>query len=127
MLTQRDPVVEFYEAVQKTPSIFGRLISIADCWNPQTGRYERGLPDSHRNEEMDKALARWHHAFFVEWLSSSLAEKERDVVIYWANADSVRKQGKKLREVGEAAIPPLVRSEERALFLQDLAFIQALL
>jgi hypothetical protein len=35
--------------------------------------------------------------------------------------------GKTIRELGEAAIPPLVRAEERRFFIQDLTFIQAML
>jgi hypothetical protein len=40
---------------------------------------------------------------------------------------SNRDQGKTIRQVGEAAVPPLVRAEERKLFIQDLTFIQAML
>ena len=36
-------------------------------------------------------------------------------------------QSKTLRELGEAAMPPLVRPEERRFFIQDLTFIQATL
>jgi hypothetical protein len=76
--------------------------------------------------ETDKALARWHQSFFIDWLSQSLTEKERDVSLYWTNLggpENVRT----IREIGEAAIPPLVRAEERKFFLQDLTFIQAML
>jgi hypothetical protein len=40
----RDPIVELYELVLQTPSPFGRLIYVANLWNPQTHRYDRGLP-----------------------------------------------------------------------------------
>ena len=127
MTAQCDPVVEFYELVQGSPSVLGRLMQIAAFWNSETGRYERGLSDRYRTSEMDKALTRWHRAFFVDWLSSSLSEKERDAAVYWASSASTREPGKKLRDLGEGAIPPLVRAEERQLFLQDMAFLQALL
>lgn len=123
MTALRDPVIELYELVLRDPSVFGRLVHIAGLWNPESGRYERGLPDRFRIAGIDRALAKWHQAFFIEWLSGSLKEKERDVALYWHQ----KGRAKKLREVGEAAIPPLVRTEERALFLQDLSFIQALL
>lgn len=122
-----DPVIELYELVQKNPSIFGRLLHIAGLWNPETSRYERELPARFRGASVDQALSKWHQAFFLEWLARPLADKERDVALYWKAAGGTREQARKLRELGESAIPPLVRSEERQLFLQDLAFIQALL
>ncbi|SRR5579883_3085590 len=124
---QGNAVVELYELILKNPSLFGRLIYIAGLWNPETSRYEKGLPDRFRSSETDKALARWHHAFFIEWLSLSLTEKERDVAMCWRSLGEKGVQGKTLREMGEGAIPPLVRSEERKFFLQDLTFLQALL
>jgi hypothetical protein len=125
MVGQGNPVVELYELVLQNPSLLGRLIYISGLWNPEGSRYDKGLPDRFRGAETDKALARWHHSFFIDWLSLSLTEKERDVALYWRGAGSA--VGKSLREIGEAAIPPLVRSEERKFFLQDLTFIQALL
>ena len=126
MVGYTNPVVELYELVIQTPSLFGRLIYIAGLWNPETSRYDRGLPDRFRGVETDKALARWHQSFFIDWLSQSLTEKEKDVSLYWRNLGA-RDNGKTIREIGEAAIPPLIRSEERKFFLQDLTFIQAML
>ena len=126
MVGYTNPVVELYELVLQTPSLFGRLIYIAGLWNPETSRYDRGLPDRFRSVETDKALARWHQSFFIDWLSQSLTEKEKDVSLYWRNPGA-RENGKTLREFGEAAIPPLMRAEERKFFLQDLTFIQAML
>jgi hypothetical protein len=126
MPTLVEPAIELYELIAKNPSVFGRLIHIASLWNPETSRYERGLPERYRLVPgIDTTLAKWHQAFFLEWLSQSLTEKERDVTMFWNSAS--REQGKKIREIGQAAIPPLVRAEERQFFLQDLAFLQALL
>jgi len=125
MVGQGNAVIELYDLVLKNPSLFGRLIYIAGLWNPEASRYDKGLPSRFRGAEADKALARWHHTFFIDWLSLSLTEKERDIALFWRTiADQ---GGKTIREIGEAAIPPLVRSEERKFFLQDLTFIQALL
>lgn len=118
------PLVELYDLVIQRPSLFGRLIYIANLWNTQTSRYDLSLPERFRSPETDQALAKWHYAFFVEWLSLPLPEKERDIALYW-NSNSA--PGKTIRELGEAAIPPLVRAEERKFFLQDLTFIQAML
>ena len=126
MIGHINPVVELYELVLQNPSLFGRLIHIAGLWNPETSRYDRGLPDRFRGAETDKALARWHQSFFIDWLAQSLTDTERDVALYLRSL-SGREQGKTLREIGEAAIPPLVRSEERKFFVQDLTFIQAML
>ena len=127
MVGRTNPVVELYELVLQNPSHFGRLIYIAGLWNSEAGRYDKGLPDRVRGAETDKALARWHQTFFVDWLSLSLTDKERDVALYWNSLGGDRAGMKTVREIGEAAIPPLVRAEERKFFLQDLTFIQALL
>ena len=118
------PLVELYDLVIQHPSLFGRLIYIANLWNPQTSRYDLGLPERFRSPETDQALAKWHYAFFVEWLSLPLPEKERDIALYWRSGPA---PGKTIRELGEGAIPPLVRAEERTFFLQDLTYIQAML
>src|SRR5436309_2495884 len=117
---QGNAVVELYELVLQQPSLFGRLVYIAGLWNPEASRYDKGLPDRFRGADTEKALSRWHQAFFVEWLSQSLTEKEKDVALYWTNPGVNRDQSKSIREVGELAIPPLVRTEERKFFLQDL-------
>lgn len=118
------PLIELYELVTQNPSLFGRMIYIANLWNPNTSRYDLGLAERYRSPETDQALVKWHHTFFVEWLSLPLPEKERDVALYWRSHPA---PGRTIRELGEAAIPPLVRSEERKFFLQDLTFIQAML
>jgi len=122
-----DPLVELYEQVVQNPSLFGRLIYVASLWNPETSRYDRGLPDKFRLPDVDRALADWHRKFFIDWLSQSLQQKERDLALYWRAIVGSPDQNKTLREIGEAAIPPLVRSEERKLFIQDLVFVSALL
>jgi len=127
MAVTANAVVELYELVLQNPSLFGRLIYIAGLWNPELSRYDKGLPDRFRNADTDKALARWHKSFFIDWLSLSLAEKERDVALYWRSLAGDQKGMKTLREIGGPAIPPLVRDEERKFFLQDLTFLQALL
>ena len=122
-----DPVIELYELLLQNPSILGRVIQVSNLWSPETSRYERDLPDRFRTAEVDKAIARWHQSFFREWLALPLRQKEADVLLHWNAPGSGREQGKRIRDVGQAAIPPLVHSAERDLFLQDLSFIQALL
>ena len=84
MTARVDPVIELYEIILKSPSVFGRIVQIAGLWNPAASRYELGLPERFRVPGVDQALAKWHQAFFLQWLSQSLTEKERDVAIYWA-------------------------------------------
>ena len=128
MSAANDPVIRLYELLLKNPSHLGRLILIANLWNPETGRYDRGLPEHFRNRpEVEKAASNWHQTFFVEWLALPLPEKERDVGLYWRSIGGERDQIKTVRQQGEAALPPLVRSEERKLFIQDLTFILATL
>ena len=111
----------------QNPSIFGRLVHIAGLWNPETKRYERGLPDRFRNAGLDQAISKWHQAFFMEWVALSLAQQQNDVVVYWNSLGRAAEQVKKIREQGEAAIPPLVEWAERQSFLQNLGFIQTVL
>src|SRR5581483_861324 len=99
-----NPVVELYERVIQNPSLFGRIVHIASLWNPETSRYDRGLAERFRGPEVDKALARWHETFFLDWLARTLTEKERDGALYWGSNSG---HGKTLRELGEGAIPPL--------------------
>ena len=74
---------------------------------------------------MEKALSNWHSTFFIEWLSLPMTAKERDVALYWTSIGGSRDQIKAIRAQGEAALPPLVRTEERKFFIQDLSFILA--
>ena len=115
-----DPRVELYELVLQVPSLLGRLIYIASLWNPQMSRYDGALPERLRFPGADNALAKWHQTFFTEWLALSLEKKKADVALYWRSLGSSRDQIRVIRERGEAAIPPLVRSEERQHFIQDL-------
>jgi hypothetical protein len=119
-----DPVVELYELVLENPSLFGCFIYVANTWNPKTSRYDRALPDRFRTPGADRALANWHRKFFTDWLALPIADKQRDVALYWRSIGGSREA---LREIGETAIPPLVRDEERKLFIQDLTFVSALL
>ena len=127
VLPMVDPLVELYELLLQKPSLLGRIIFIANLWNPETHRYDRGLADRFHSSAASNALARWHQMFFVEWLSQSLEEKERDVKQYWQSLGGSRDQIKPIKDQSEAAIPPLVRDEERKLFLMDLSFIFAVL
>lgn len=115
-----DPRIELYELVLQIPSLLGRLIYIAGLWNPQMSRYDAALPERLRFPGADNALAKWHQTFFTEWLALSLDEKRTDVALYWRSLGSSRDQMILIRERGEAAIPPLVRSEERKHFVHDL-------
>jgi hypothetical protein len=125
---QDDPVIKLYEFLLENPSVLGRLIYIANLWNPGTGRYDRGLPERFGGRpEVEKAVSNWHQAFFIQWLALPITEKERDVALYWRSIGGNRDQIKAIREQGEAALPPLVRSEERKFFIQDLSFILATL
>ena len=57
----------------------------------------------------------------------SATQKQSDVTIYWTSLGGTREDIKKIRELGEAAIPPLVDWAERQSFTQNLTFIQSLL
>ena len=127
LLQASNPAVELYEMLLQNPSIFGRLTQIAGFWDPQTSRYERGLPERLGNAGLNQAIFRWHQAFFIEWLALSLAQQQNDVEAYLARAGRTSERIQRIREAGEAAIPPLVDYAERQTFLKNLSFIQTVL
>jgi len=122
-----NPALELYELLMQNPSIFGRLLHVSSLWNPQTKTYESGLPESFRNAGLDKSISRWHQAFFMEWVALSLEQQQNDVLVYWNHLGRNPEQIKRIREQGEAAIPPLVEWAERQSFVQNLGFIQTVL
>ena len=119
-----NPALELYELLVQNPSLFGRLVQVARLRNPATKGHPQGLPDRFRNNpSLDQAISRWHHAFFMEWIALSLSQQQHDVDIYWTALGRTAEQLKRIREEGEAAIPPLVEWAERQYFLQNLGFI----
>ena len=120
----RTRVDELHRLILRTSTVLGRLIYVACLWNPLTGRYDRGLPTRFLSLEAEEALGRWHHELFFQWLSQPSDEKQRDFICYWRSVGGSRDQIKAIRELGEAAIPPLVSPEERNAFLQDLTLAQ---
>lgn len=126
MQTQNQ-AAELYDLLLQNSSIFGRLLHIASLWNPETRRYEQGLPERFRGAGLDQLVSRWHQAFFLEWLALSLEQQQRDVLLYWTSGGRKPEQLQKIRELGEAAIPPLVDWTERQSFVKNLGFIQGIL
>lgn len=120
-----DPIAELWERVVEVPSVFGRLLYVADLWNVQTGRYDRGLPDRFRTTEIDKAVANWHRVLFRQWLALTLDQKQDDISLYSTTGNQERIRA--IRQDSETAIPPLVGYEERRLFIQDLTVVLPLL
>ena len=127
MLQAKNPAVELYELLLQNTSLFGRLVQVAGWWNPQLGRYDRGIPERFKNAGLDHAISKWHLAFFNEWLALSLTQQQNDVTIYWATLGRTREAILKIRELGEASIPPLVELPDRRAFQQSLTFVQSLL
>jgi len=125
MLQAQSPAVQLYELLLQNPSLFGRLIQVAGWWNPQLGRYE--LPERFKHAGLDHAISKWHLAFFNEWLALSLTQQQNDVTIHWATLGRTREAIQKIRDQGEAAIPPLVDLPDRRAFQQSLTFVQSLL
>lgn len=118
-----NPALELYDLLIQNPSIFGRLVLVASLRSPAKKTNPQGLPDRFRNPSLDQAISRWHQAFFMEWLALSLSQQQHDVDIYWTSLGRTADQLKRVREEGEAAIPPLVEWAERQYFLQNLTFI----
>jgi hypothetical protein len=127
MLQAQNSAIELYELLLQNASLFGRLVQLAGWWNPELGRYERGLPERFKHAGLDHAISKWRLAFFNEWLALSLTQQQNDVTIFWSTLGRTREAIQKIRDLGEAAIPPLVDLPDRRAFQQSLTFVQSLL
>ena len=69
--------------LSQIPSVFGRLVYLAELRNPNNGRYEHhGLALLFGEDESNRALKKSHSLVFREWLTFNLEEQKADLDLY---------------------------------------------
>jgi hypothetical protein len=119
-----------WDKLCRSPSAFGRLVSIAEMWNSQNGRYESPLCSEYGSVLVDLGLREIHREIFVTWLSFRLQQQERDLTVWLASlnhgvADGIHAlQAMSKRLTG---LLPLDHIEpERLLFLQNFQLVSTM-
>lgn len=128
--TAPQPILEaFHDIVLHSPSLLGRVIDLASCWNPSTQKYENRLVAGGDGAWVDEALRKLHFETFTNWLALSLRAQKRDAAIYLNLTDRSERPRRLIQLVSSAAcsVPTGAIPEERELFLQDLKIVRALL
>jgi hypothetical protein len=113
------------------PTIYGRLVYLAQRRNPDSGVYEHhGLAKMFGEEEADGALHSSHNLTFRHWLESGLEEQKADLALYFAGLPTSRKVLVEnwLRLSPYRNLVPFDASPaDRELFLSDLELILKLI
>jgi hypothetical protein len=120
-----DATEAFSDELCRHPSVLGRLVTIASCYDENSGRYSHKLSERFGAHEADRALARLHQEIFVTWLSLPLRQQEADVAIYMAGL-GIKPEWFDFGKMGRSCLPKTATLPERDLFLLDLELIQAL-
>src|SRR5947209_8042556 len=69
--------------LSQIPSVFGRMVYLANARDPNTGRYEHhGLSLVHGGEEANRALRRAHSRAWTEWLNYTIEQQKADLDLY---------------------------------------------
>jgi hypothetical protein len=119
-----------WNALCRSPSAFGRLVSVAEMWNCENDRYESPLCSEYGSALVDRALREIHREIFVTWLSFRLQQQERDITVWLASLNhgvahgihALQAMSKRL-----AGLLPLDHIEpERLLFLQNFQLVSTM-
>ncbi len=131
-MTNRDSAfVVWREMFGGVFSTLGRMAQIADCYDPQTGRYhhdrvvdELGLDEAHRTLRMA------HELVWSDWMLGSLSQQKSDVYVYLSTGSqelSAVIADWKVSKPFLDFIPTWVEMAERTLFTGHLKIILELL
>jgi hypothetical protein len=116
------------EFVLHSPSLLGRVIQIASCWDAVSEKYQNPPGADFDPAVVDNTMRRMHLEAFTNWLALSLKAQKRDLAVYINLSDyndRVRKLSQVLRDA-ERLVPTGANPEERKLFIQDLRIVRAL-
>jgi hypothetical protein len=128
--TTPQPILEaLNNIVLRSPSLLGRVIDIASCWNASAQKYENPLVAGADGVWADEALRKLHLDTFTNWLALSLRAQKRDLAVYLNRCDRGERPHKlsQLLRSAERSVPAGAMPEERELFTQDLNIVRALL
>jgi hypothetical protein len=107
----------------RVPTVFGRLLLLANLRDPQTGRYAHpAFSEVLGAEEADRILRHSHHQVFSQWLCFSLGEQKEDLAEFLGEPEA------RTRFASYRNLPPATAHEvERLLYLTDLETLLELL
>ena len=120
-----------WDAVCKSPSVFGRLAAVAALRSRESGVYRHKLAEELGADPVDQALRQMHRELFRSWLGLRLEQQERDLSIWltWLDRGG-QDSAQRLRQVsGRPAdlVPPQQADADRHLFLNDFRLVVSLL
>lgn len=80
----RTPIEDLrFNTLAAIPSLFGKIVYLANLRNEETGMYEHyGLAMVFGEKEAEKALKISHQESFQEWLTCGMKEQKKDLEVY---------------------------------------------
>lgn len=120
-----------WDAVFRSPSIFGRLWEIAALLDSRTGRYTHPSSQLFGAAVVDTTLRAMHQDVFNNWLELHLRQQERDLLIWhnWRKGsdedlpDLIESIEHRLKDLA----PKRSRTHETGLFQRDLTTVLGML
>jgi hypothetical protein len=112
------------------PSVFGRLVSIAEMWNSANGRYESPLGSVFSPDQVDRILTEMHREVFSTWLSFRLQQEERDLSVWLASVSHGVADGIQALQAMSKRLTTLLPRDhieaERQLFFQNFQLVSTM-
>jgi hypothetical protein len=119
-----------WDKLSRNPSVFGRLLSIAEMWNAEKSRYESPLSVEFGQELVDRAVREIHQEVFGTWLNFRLQQQERDLTVWLASLNHNVANGlQTLQAVSkrlDRLLPPHHTEAESQLFVQDFQLVSTM-
>jgi|ERR1700722_20366174 hypothetical protein len=119
-----------WDKLCRNPSVFGRLVSIAEMWNPESGRYQSPLCKEFGPDLIDRTLREIHREVFGTWLGFRLQQQERDLTVWLASVSHGVAEGiQALQAISKrlsTMLPAHHVDAERQLFFQDFELVSTM-
>jgi hypothetical protein len=119
-----------WDVLCRNPSVFGRLVSVAEMRNSESGRYESPLCRAYGSDTVDRALREMHREVFSTWLSFRIQQQERDLTVWLASLNPGVAEGLQLIQTTSKRLhmllPPQHVEPERQLFFQDFQLVSTM-
>ncbi len=117
----RTPIedLRFY-TLAAIPSLFGRIVYMANLRNEETGRYEHyGLAVVFGEKDAERALRLTHQESFQEWLTCGMREQKKDLELHFSTVRDGTDSW--LKRTGfKEFLPQNCRAPEKQMFTDDL-------
>lgn len=118
-------------ALEKSESLFDRLVYLASLQDRNTGRYSEGLlTRAFGCDEVDRILREEHKATFERWLQLTLEEQAVDLRYYiesWCHFERAALRKWMRDRSYEGLVPGGAMQAQRRLFVTDLELLLPLL